>query len=125
MNLLKIINKAKQVAKLSDHPNQQLGAVIFDKKGRILSVGHNWHTKTHPVISRINELKTMHAECHAILGCRHKYDLTEANIFVYRELKNKQPALAKPCELCMKVIKLFGIKKIWYTTGNAIEVIKL
>lgn len=123
-NLKIILDKAKEQAELSDHPTFKLGAVIFTKRGRILSVGHNWLFKTHPLIRRYDEHKTLHAECHAILSYPHKDKLKGAEIFVYRKAKGGM-ANAKPCPCCMSIIKLFGIKRVWYSIENAIGVFKV
>ena len=99
-----------QVPKKFQH---RLGAVIFNK--HFCSQGHN-SQKTHPIVAKYsgNPCKqTLHAEIDAILKCDPK-KLKGATLYVYRESHGK-PALAKPCALCMKLIKVVGIKKVYYT----------
>lgn len=94
-------------------------AIIYDKRGRILSIGKNSYTKTHPLQFKY-AAKTgqpykqfLHAEIHAIVKC---VDLSKAyKIVVYRYDNNGNPAVAKPCEICMSAIKAAGIKLIEHT----------
>lgn len=105
--------QSKQVPKDCHH---SLGASIFNKK--FCSSGHN-SKKTHPIVAKYSgkpTKQTLHAEIDAILRCNPK-KLRGATLYVYRESKGK-PALARPCALCMKIIKMVGIKKVCYTKGS-------
>ena len=44
--------------------------------------------------------------------------LKGCSIFVYRTNKNGQLAMAKPCDMCQKLIKYVGIKNMFYTTND-------
>lgn len=90
------------------HP--QMGAVLVLRKHTI--GGYN-KEKTHPTYANpeIHERKSIHAE----LDCLNNApSLEEGVLYVYREL-NDMPAMARPCNHCMKFIKDAGIKKIYYT----------
>ena len=94
-------------------------ALIFDKRGKILSVGQNSYLKTHPLQARhaavagLPEKQYLHAEVHAITRCR---DLSKAHrIFVARYNKHGQPVLAAPCPVCVSAIKAVGIKNVSHT----------
>lgn len=98
---------------------QQITAVIYDRKGRVLSVGQNSYVKTHPLqVKHANktghpEKQFLHAEVHAIVRCR---DLSKAyRIFVSRWDKNGNEALAKPCPVCISAIRAAGIKIVEHT----------
>jgi len=98
---------------------QVLTAIIYDKKGRVLSIGKNSYTKTHPYMAELAEAYGepnklyLHAEVHAILRCR---DLSQAHrIFVTRVNRHGQPAMAKPCGICMSAINAAGITKVEHT----------
>ena len=45
-------------------------------------------------------------------------DLTDAKIYVYRENKNGELRMCRPCPACMEIIKERGIRDIYYTTGD-------
>lgn len=98
---------------------QTISAVIYDKRGRVVSVGQNSYVKTHPM-QALHAQKTgqpekqfLHAEIHAIVRCK---DLTRAyKIFVSRWDKKGRPALAKPCAVCMSAIEAAGIDVVEHT----------
>lgn len=104
---------------MSAKQRQQLTAIIYDKRGRVLSVGQNSYFKTHPLQAEharrmgAPEKQYLHAEIHAIVRCK---DLTKAHrIFVSRWSRKGEPALAKPCPVCMSAIHASGIEQIEYT----------
>jgi len=98
---------------------QQITAVIYDRKGRVLSVGQNSYIKTHPLqaqmAKRVGEpLKIfLHAEVHAITRCR---DLSKAyRIRIFRYDRSGKPVLARPCEICQTAIDHAGIRLVEHT----------
>jgi deoxycytidylate deaminase len=115
VNLSRIIALAKKVSEASDHHSHKLGAVLFKGKN-VISAKSNHLFKTHPVFTRIDALKTLHAEASAILSARHKTDLKNATLLIYRAYKDGTLALAKPCPACAKLIKMYGIDTVIYST---------
>lgn len=98
---------------------QNLTAVIYDRKGRVLSIGQNSYIKTHPLQAKhankvgLPDKHYLHAEVHAIVKCK---DLSKAHkIFISRFGKEGQPLLAKPCPVCQSAIKAAGIEHVEYT----------
>jgi len=96
-----------------------LSAVIYDKRGRVISVGQNSYVKTHPLQAKhanqvgLPDKQFLHAEIHAIVRCR---DLSKAHrIFVSRWDSKGNPALAKPCPVCMSAIEAAGIEVVEHT----------
>ena len=56
---------------------------------------------------------------HAEISCLDKLkhgDYSLAKIYVYRETKSGELALARPCEICTMALKHYGIKSVFYTT---------
>ena len=103
---------AKNVSRYSNH-RYRMGAVIARKKP--ISIGFNF-IKTHPKYSNPNKTKSVsiHAEISAIIRA-YDDDLTGAVMYIYRENLRGEPAIAKPCDECMRLLKVSGIKKIIYT----------
>lgn len=100
---------------LSIH-ERPMGAAIT-RHGKLLSIGCNIN-KTHP---QFPDLYSIHAEIKAILAAQ--MDLDYSAIWVYREVWDDvrgiyRPAMAKPCQECMKLILASGITKIYYTTNE-------
>lgn len=99
--------------------HQQVTALIYDKRGKVLSVGQNSYIKTHPLQAKHAhatgnpEKQFLHAEIHAITKCRN---LGRAyKIFVSRYNKQGEPVLAAPCPVCMSAIRASGIKHVIHT----------
>jgi deoxycytidylate deaminase len=98
---------------------QQVTAIIYDRRGRVLSIGQNSYVKTHPLQFR-HALKTgnpekkyLHAEISAIVKCKN---LDRAHrMWVGRVNKNGQYGLAKPCPVCASAIAATGIKYVEHT----------
>lgn len=111
---------AKKESFKSDHHSHRLGACVLNKK-EVVSRGHNLLTKTHPMIRRYDSFKTLHAEMHAILRCPDKSKLVGATMVIYRESRDGNPALARPCPVCVRMMKDAGIKKMAYTTKGGWE----
>lgn len=93
-----------------------LKAVIFNKKGHVLSTGFNNYLKTHPYMKKLAvrnltpEKLYLHAEVAAILRCK---DLSKAHrILITRVGKSGDLLLAKPCKICQTAIKAAGISII-------------
>ena len=102
---------------------KDLTAIIYDRKGRILSIGKNSYVKTHPLQSKFasrNNLEKkifIHAEISAIIRCRNIEEAYKLRVF--RFLRNGLPGLAAPCEICADAIKtLTDIRVIEYTSPD-------
>lgn len=96
-----------------------LTAFVYDKRGRLLSVGRNSYVRTHPIQAKAakavgqTDRVFLHAEVAALVKLK---DWTKAHrIFVTRVDRNGVYQLAKPCACCMHVIKQTSIKVIEHT----------
>lgn len=98
----------------------KLTATVYDKKGRVLSVGHNHYNKTHPTQARYAAKANMphrmflHAEISALVKCRNQ-DAYKIKIERYDAYGN--PKLARPCPVCELAIAEAGISLVEYTVG--------
>lgn len=95
-------------------------AIIYDKRGNILSIGKNSYVKTHPLQAMFakkvgEEHKSfLHAEVHAIIRCDNLDRAHRIAIFRYNEAG--EAVLAKPCKICQNAIRsLTKIKIIEHT----------
>ena len=98
---------------------QEITAIIYDKKGRVLSIGKNSYVKTHPTQAKYAYnagepyKQFLHAEIHAIIKCAH---LDKAyKISVFRHNKSGEPLYAKPCPICQSAIAATKIKIVEHT----------
>lgn len=93
-----------------------LTAIIYDKRGKILSIGKNSYIKTHPLQAQyaraVGEPTKiyLHAEIAAIIGMRNPE--RAHRIVVFRFNKMGQPSSAKPCRCCLHALSLTTIKHI-------------
>ena len=118
-------NIAKEVSKLSDFPRVQIGACAVYKHN-VISTGCN-SQRTSPLQKKYNQYRftvdTNHS-CHAEISClkpligRKDIDFKNIELYIYREYKNGQPGIARPCESCMRLISELGIKHIYYTNSG-------
>lgn len=100
---------------------QTVKATVYDKKGRVLAIGYNSYTKTHPTQARFARLagagwKTyLHAEIAALVKIRGS---TPFAIRVERYGADGSPRLSRPCPVCWLAIEEAGIKEVSYTVGQ-------
>lgn len=123
---------AKEESLLSDYDGYckvKIGCVIA-LNGTIIAKGHN-SNRTSTIQQRYNYLRfdtsnakkyfaaKEHAEIQALKKIRYlDADFSKIQLYVYRETKDGNLAIARPCPSCMAYIKELGIKIINYTTNR-------
>ena len=94
-------------------------AIIYDRKGNVLSIGQNNYIKSHPLQAHHAAIVGqdykifLHAEIHAITRCVNISKAHSISIFRYNE--RGEPVLSAPCAICTSAIKQTNIKKITHT----------
>ena len=97
---------------------QQLTAIAYDKKGRIISVGNNSYVRTHTMQARYARKVGkpgaifLHAEIDAIVKARGR---PIHRLFVSRVTPNGEYGMAKPCEICQMALAEYGVKIVEHT----------
>lgn len=93
-------------------------AIAYDRHGRVLAIGRNSYTKTHPVQAKYAERAGfpkriyLHAEIDALIKAKAQvYKLS-----VIRVGKDGRTRLAKPCPVCELAINNHRVKLVEYTT---------
>ena len=106
----------------------KVGCVVV-YKGSILVKGWN-SDKTHSAQAKYNKWRykdslgrylpsKVHSEIAALSKIKFlDIDFSRVHVYVYRELKNGKPAMARPCSACMAAIKNMGIKHVHYSTND-------
>lgn len=103
--------------------SQNITALIYDKRGRVLSVGKNSYIKTHPLQAKHakavgEEHKIyMHAEINALIKLR--YNDKAHKIVITRFGHYGQTLIAKPCKICERALRMAGITNIEHTVTEA------
>lgn len=114
-----MIHEAINLAKNNPTDLAKMGAVIV-KNRRVIGSGQN-SRKSHPLqrLFSKSDLKiALHAEISAIVDALRNHDENElrgSTIFVARVLKNGSRAIAKPCPVCERAIKAYGIEAAYWT----------
>jgi deoxycytidylate deaminase len=117
---------AKAVSELSDFKQQHIGCVAVAGH-KIISSGYN-SCKTNPMQKRLNIHRfeadtpaTIHSELACLLPLikRKDIDFSNVTLYIYREHKSGNLALAKPCASCDALIRSLGIRSIYYTGNNS------
>lgn len=117
---------AKVISELSDFHRVSVGCVVVYRH-KIISSGYN-SNKTNPTQKRLNIHRfnvdtpaTIHAEVAALLPLinRKNINFNDVSLYIYREYKNGNPALSKPCPSCLALIRQLGIKKLYYSGDNS------
>ena len=98
-------------------------------KNQVLAVGFNTN-KTHPIQKKYNRYRKMeygfsepmpklHAEMSCLMQIKNMdLDFSKVELYIYRENRDGNLAISRPCAACMKMIDKLGIKKIHYTTDG-------
>lgn len=106
-----ILELAKKMCLKSDS-QFKMSAVLFDSRGRVISVGFNRSLKKYgssgKVIRGIGFSHSIHCERDCLRYCKEE-EIVGKYMFVYRKGGN----LAKPCPSCMKKIDKYRIKVYW------------
>ena len=98
----------------------QVSAVLV-KGSKVISTGIS-QFKTHPRQSDLNfrcnhssRYHNLHAEIDALNHCHYKdVNMSNAEIFVYREDSQKNPVNSMPCRVCQRALAEKGVKHVYY-----------
>lgn len=131
-HLMKLAREASFNADYTGCGKPKIGCVAT-LKGTVIAKGWNGD-KTHTFQDKYNVYrykdKWMPSKCHAEIAALSKIkyldvDFSKVELFIYRELKDGNYAMARPCPSCMAAIKDFGIKKVHYTTPDGVATEKI
>ena len=92
-------------------------ALAYAKDGRLLSVGKNSYTKTHPLQAKLAarvgkpEAIYLHAEMAALVKAREPVH----RLVVLRYDSRGKPKNAAPCCICREAIRMFDVKHVEHT----------
>lgn len=95
----------------------EITAHAYDKRGRLLAVGRNSYTKTHPLQAsyarRVGkpDASYLHAEFAALLRARQPV----YKLVVRRENKDGSTGNSKPCPICAAFIADQGVVVVEHT----------
>lgn len=78
-----------------------------------------WFVNNEPILFNYNGVrsKSLHAEMNAIITYHRKNIKIPKTLIVVGYYKNRLHN-SRPCDHCLRIINMFGIKKIIYSTGD-------
>lgn len=98
---------------------QSVTALAYDKRGRLLAVGHNSYKKTHPLQKKYAAFskKPGRIYLHAELACLLKASKRGRvhKLVIERTSKAGSPMFSAPCEGCRIAISDFNVKEVVHT----------
>ena len=113
-----ILKKAIENAEKSQMYPYRIGCVIFRGK-KILSCGYNQVRTSSKIPDKYKKyIEALHAEQHAVMQIKNKEVLFGASILVIRISRAGKLTMGKQCENCMKTIRHFNFKEIYYSNSN-------
>lgn len=95
-------------------------AAILVRGSKVVAVGVN----TERNDARFLETKknaSVHAEVACLSRARKVGNLTGAVLYIARTTRDGQPKNSKPCGECVAAIKAAGVRKIFYTIDNEMD----
>lgn len=99
---------AKQEIELEDRHNL---IAILVKGGKILAVGQNDMSRTHPKYFNGEYDRCVHAEYDALRQVR---SAEGTDLYVFRFKKNGDMGDSEPCEHCMDYIRSRGVGRLYF-----------
>ena len=122
---IKLFDKAKKIASVSDFSKIHVGCVAV-YHGKIIGVGCNTN-KTHPIQKYYNQFRDsseifipkLHAEINCLNQIKNlNINFSKVRLYIYRIRKDQPYGMSRPCPSCMAAIKDLGIREIYYTSND-------
>lgn len=93
-------------------------AYAYDKKGNLIDKQFNSYIKTHPLFAyyaaMVGKPEKIYQHAEFALLIKHNPG-SIYRMHVERIGKSGKPLLAKPCKICQRIIKDWGIKQVTWT----------
>lgn len=121
VNIEKLKKKAIRILENDqslDRTQQKIVAFVLDSKGKILSEGTNSYIKTHPEQAQSAKEEGedykifLHAEVSALTRLKYHQLGKQETIVVLRLNNQLSLCYSKPCPICCRTIKKYGISNI-------------
>ncbi len=120
----KLINLAKRHV---NKDSKNLHVSILMHKNKVIAIGQNDYNKTSSAFGNIYKEThfRIHSEADAIRKARYYKHLSKCVLWNFRFSRvDDGLLLSMPCNSCMKLIQLFDIKKVMFTTPYGVAELK-
>lgn len=111
----KLIGISKRLIDLPDARHKHFSFLML--RNKIISFGYNLSFTTHPISHKYNyRFSSLHSELKCILEFPYPNRMLKNYTLVnVRIMANGDIGYSKPCKHCQKLLKDFGIHKIYYS----------
>jgi deoxycytidylate deaminase len=118
----RFLGLARKIACTSDS-KFRVGAVLT-KGNSIMGLGCNDMSKSHPLMTEYSigtrkPLIRVHAELAACRGWKPGEIDKRFSLYIYRVRKDGSAGLAKPCDVCFRIIQEAGVHRIYFSLDDA------
>lgn len=117
---------ARELAATNNRPNRHV-SMIF-RQGRLLpdSIGMNLKRRTHTLAAKHNYLfDNLHSEMDSYRRIRYRFEDDHRLVLVNWSFNNALALkMSRPCELCLPWCATI-FHRIWYSTGNGNEFLRV
>ena len=123
----KVLNKVVDISyNLLDLPNGRSRHFSFlVKRNNIVSMGWNKILKTHPIAFRYEHpYHKIHSELDCILNTKEE-NLSKLVMINVRIDMHNRLRISKPCNPCQNMLRDYGIKNVYFSTGVGFDLIIL
>ncbi len=106
---------------------QDIAAYAYSKDGKLLAIGRNSYTKTHPLQAKFakragnRERIYIHAEIDALIKARGPVH----TVRIVRIGKNLLPLASKPCAICQLALAHYNVKEIEFIEPTKVNKVYL
>lgn len=104
---------------LNSHPEPKWRFVALLVNRFPISLALNNTNKTHPLISKENPKRRLHAEINCLLKANKKF-ISGSSMYIFRVNSLGNLALARPCAICLRLLKKYGVETIIYSTNQIV-----
>lgn len=121
------MNTEKLVSLAFKHANFEAKNVhvsIITHKNKVIAVGSNNYIKTSPAFLDIykDKFNRLHSEAVAIKKARYYRYLNKCSLWNFRfSRRDNGLLLSMPCENCMKLIQLFELRSVYFSTPYGVS----
>jgi len=110
-----IETKLRKVTARCPHKRHQMGCVLTDSHGAIISDGC-----AHASNIRLAQTTSMHAEIHCLGRGRYRSLRGTTAYVMARARKSGNVTIGKPCLTCAIAMRSAGVEKVFYSVSNGV-----
>ena len=115
MQFANLVRISRKLIDLPDSRTKHFSFILL--RNKVVSLGYNLTWKTTPLSNRYNyRFSNLHSEVAAIRNFPYPiFFLPKFRMVNVRIMANGEIGLSKPCDICQKLLKDFGVNELYYS----------